>query len=225
MLLTLPPLSERDSSNIGYNPFPNRNIVITGIRDDVTIMNSLQKPKKIELKASDGRGYSFLMKPKDDLRKDFRLMEFNGVIKQYLYSDVDARQRRLNIRTYAVLPLDDECGIIEWVPNLLPYRTTITKMYDLRGKGMSVSKVKEMYCPKQASVNDKRALLEKKLLPSFPPIFNEWFRERFPNPHNWYQARCAYIKTCAVMSIAGYILGLGDRHGKFYLFIYIFLNQ
>lgn len=47
-----------------------------------------------------------------------------------------------------------------------------------------------------------------------PPIFSEYFRERFTTPHNWYQARCSYIRTTAVMSIVGYILGLGDRHGE-----------
>lgn len=30
----------------------------------------------------------------------------------------------------------------------------------------------------------------------------------------WLTARTAYIRTTAVMSIAGYILGLGDRHGE-----------
>lgn len=29
-----------------------------------------------------------------------------------------------------------------------------------------------------------------------------------------YEARTAYIRTAAVMSMVGYILGLGDRHGE-----------
>lgn len=45
-------------------------------------------------------------------------------------------------------------------------------------------------------------------------MLNEWFRERFMAPHNWHQARSSYIRTCAVMSMVGYILGLGDRHGE-----------
>lgn len=45
-------------------------------------------------------------------------------------------------------------------------------------------------------------------------MFSDWFRERFPTPHNWYEARNAYVRTTAVMSIVGYILGLGDRHGE-----------
>lgn len=35
---------------------------------------------------------------------------------------------------------------------------------------------------------------------------------------NRYEARTAYIRTTAVMSMVGYILGLGDRHGENILF-------
>jgi hypothetical protein len=33
-----------------------------------------------------------------------------------------------------------------------------------------------------------------------------------------YNARTAYARTCAVMSMIGYVLGLGDRHGENILF-------
>lgn len=36
------------------------------------VMPSLQRPKRITFIGSDGREYSFLAKPKDDLRKDYR---------------------------------------------------------------------------------------------------------------------------------------------------------
>jgi len=38
-------------------------------------MQSLQKPKKIVFNGSNGLPHIFLAKPKDDLRKDQRLME------------------------------------------------------------------------------------------------------------------------------------------------------
>lgn len=56
------------------------------------------------------------------------------------------------------------------------------------------------------------------ILTKQPPVFAEWFRERFTTPQNWYQARTSYVRTTAVMSIVGYILGLGDRHGENILF-------
>ena len=68
-------------------------------------------------------------------------------------------------------------------------------------------------------------------------MFGEWFLRTFPDPTSWlacyfsemlwalycfvhcrYSSRLAYAHTTAVMSIVGYILGLGDRHGENILF-------
>ena len=63
----------------------------------VEIMNSLQRPKKITLVGSNGADYLFLCKPKDDLRKDCRMMEFNQMINKLLKKHPDSRRR--NLRT------------------------------------------------------------------------------------------------------------------------------
>ncbi|XP_058002257.1 serine/threonine-protein kinase ATR isoform X1 [Hevea brasiliensis] len=55
---------------------------ISGISDEAEILSSLQRPKKIVLLGSDGIERPFLCKPKDDLRKDARMMEFNAIISQ-----------------------------------------------------------------------------------------------------------------------------------------------
>lgn len=49
-------------------------------------MASLQKPKKISLKGSDGKCYTMMCKPKDDLRKDCRLMEFNCLVNKVIFT-------------------------------------------------------------------------------------------------------------------------------------------
>lgn len=58
-------------------------------------MSSLQKPRKITVWGSDGKQYPFLCKPKDDLRKDARLMEFNSMINKLLRKDSESRRRNL----------------------------------------------------------------------------------------------------------------------------------
>jgi serine/threonine-protein kinase ATR len=58
-------------------------------------MNSLQKPKKITIMGTDGKDYIFLCKPKDDLRKDARLMEFNTMINKLLHKNAESRKRHL----------------------------------------------------------------------------------------------------------------------------------
>ena len=64
----------------------------------------------------------------------------------------------------------------------------------------------------------KIQIYRQKLLPRHPPVFSEWFLRTFPDPTSWYNARLAYCRTIAVMSMVGYILGLGDRHGENILF-------
>lgn len=75
-----------------------------------------------------------MLKPKDDLRKDFRLMEFNDIVNHLLLRDAEARQRRLNIRLYSVAPLNEECGLIEWVHDLVGLRQVLMNIYKQRGK-------------------------------------------------------------------------------------------
>ena len=69
MSVTLP---TTPGANVAHNPFPREPVYIAGVDDTVEVMQSLQKPKKIALRGSDGQSYVFLCKPKDDLRKDFR---------------------------------------------------------------------------------------------------------------------------------------------------------
>lgn len=110
-------------------PFPSSQPTIESFLDEIDVMSSLQKPRKIIIMGSDGKQYPFLCKPKDDLRKDARLMEFNIMINRLLKRDAQASLRGLHIRTYWVTPLNEECGLIEWVNNMRPLRDIILKGY------------------------------------------------------------------------------------------------
>ena len=93
------------------------------------IVRSLQKPKKVTVIGSDGQRYVFLCKPKDDLRKDARLMEFANVLNQLFAKAPQSRRRGLYLRTFAVVPLTEDCGMIEWVPNTHMLRGCCTDTY------------------------------------------------------------------------------------------------
>lgn len=49
-------LPNPDFTSSQHNPFPNHYVHIVGIQDKITILNSLQKPRKIQLRGSDGKG-------------------------------------------------------------------------------------------------------------------------------------------------------------------------
>ena len=124
-------------SSGNHKPFHADLPQIIDFGEKIDVLSSLQRPKKIFMVGSDGVSYPFLCKPDDDLRKDSRLMEFNAIVNKLLKKDPDARKRNLNIRTYAVVPLNEKCGLIEWVDKMNAYRNIISKVY--RSKNMITS--------------------------------------------------------------------------------------
>lgn len=75
-----------------------------GFQDEIEVMNSLAKPRKITLVGTDGKMYPFLGKPQDDLRKDARLMDFYAIINKLLQSNSESRRRRLCMSGSSLCP-------------------------------------------------------------------------------------------------------------------------
>ncbi|KAJ5225141.1 hypothetical protein N7468_006366 [Penicillium chermesinum] len=199
----------------GFRAFPRDPTTIEAVLDEAQILNSLQKPRRISIRGSDGKIYNALCKPKDDLRKDQRLMEFNNLINRSLKRDVEASKRRMYIKTYAVTPLNEECGLIEWVDNLRTLREIVIKLLRERGISPNYTEIKHYLneiCGDRT--NTKLHLFTTKILAKLPPVLHEWFVEMFPETEAWFTARLRYTRSSAVMSMVGYVLGLGDRHGE-----------
>lgn len=197
----------------GHNPFPLDAVTIAGFGDDVLVLSSLQRPRKINVTGSDGRVYGLLCKPKDDLRKDQRLMEFNAMINRALHRDIESSKRRLYIKTYGVTPLNEECGTIEWVEGLKPMRDILLQCYKSKGVRLDYGELKILLA-EACSDPSKLNIFTHNIRKRFRPVLYEWFIESFPEPEAWFAARLRYTRSCAVMSIVGHVLGLGDRHGE-----------
>ena len=190
---------------------------ISSFLDEVMVLNSLQRPRKISIRGSDGHIYALLCKPKDDLRKDQRLMEFNAMINRSLKKDAESSKRRLYIKTYAVTPLNEECGLIEWVDNLKTLREILLNSYKQKNVPINYGDLRSLL-NESITTPSKLSIFTDRIIPTFPPLFHEWFVEMFPEPGAWFVARLRYTRSCAVMSIVGHVLGLGDRHGENVLF-------
>ncbi|CAH8665169.1 unnamed protein product [Dicrocoelium dendriticum] len=197
---------------------PDQLVCLTRIEDTVEILGSQTRPKKMTWVGSDGRNYIIVAKPNDDLRKDSRLMELNGMINTFLVKNADTRRRALQIRTYAVIPLSEKGGLIEWVHNTEPFRTIITRLYNEIGRPINWGTMSRVAPLLEDPLPVKRDKYLNKWLPMFPLVFYRWFLDTFHNPSTWYSARECYARTSAVMSMVGYVLGLGDRHTENILF-------
>ena len=211
---TLPTLTDKIKE---HQAFSRDVVTINSFSDEVLILSSLQKPRKLIARGSDGKEYGLLCKPKDDLRKDQRLMEFNSMINRSLKRDMESSKRQLYIKTYAVTPLNEECGIIEWVDGLKTLRDILLGLYRPLGIAPDYREI-ERNCEEALKGDEKMPFFTEKVLGRFPPIFHQWFVQRFSEPTAWFAARLRYTRSCAVMSMVGTILGLGDRHGENILF-------
>ena len=178
----------------------------------VTIVDSMQKPRRIYVIGTDLKRYSILCKPNDDLRKDGKLMEFATVMDRLLQNDFESEKRNLAITSYAVVPLNERMGLIDMVEYVRAIRDIMLTYLQLQGHRFDFGKVKSLLGDPFLALEDKLHNF-KKLKEMYPPVLQTWFADRFPNPVNWYEARNRYTRSCAVMSIVGYLLGMGDRHG------------
>nr|CAB3471467.1 unnamed protein product [Digitaria exilis] len=221
LTVTLPSYDPNMSDQAGFHPFSvSEHPTIAGIADEAEILSSLQKPKKVVFIGSDGVSRPFLCKPKDDLRKDSRMMEFNAMINRLLSKVPESRRRKLYIRTFAVVPLTEDCGMVEWVPNTRGLRHILQDIYITDGKFDKMKtnpQIKKIYDTYHGKMPDDE-MLKTKILPMFPPVFHKWFLTTFSEPAAWFRARVAYAHTTAVWSMVGHIVGLGDRHGENILF-------
>jgi serine/threonine-protein kinase ATR len=212
---TLPTLT---TNVMGHKAFSRDIVTINSFSDKVLVLSSLQKPRKLVAYGSDGEEYGLMCKPKDDLRKDQRLMEFNSMINRALKRDAEASKRQLYIKTYAVTPLNEECGLIEWVEGLKTLRDILLGLYKSRGISVNYKDIEACCDQVKEEAPETLPWFTRKVLGQFPAIFHLWFVQQFPEPSTWFAARLRYTRSCAVMSMVGTMLGLGDRHGENILF-------
>jgi phosphatidylinositol kinase/protein kinase (PI-3 family) len=60
-------------------------------------------------------------------------MEFTSTVDKLLRKDNEASLRHLRIATYHVTPLNEDCGLIEWVDNAVPLRAIIQENLSAKG--------------------------------------------------------------------------------------------
>ena len=74
-------------------------------------------------------------------------MDLNTMINRLLVRDTDSRRRNLHIRTFSVMPLNENNGLVQWVDNTSVLRTILNDLYT-RNYGPELtktSKIGELY--------------------------------------------------------------------------------
>lgn len=114
---------------------------ILSVSSELLAISSIRKPKRLTLFGSGGEEYLFLVKGGEDLRNDERIEQLfilmNSIVRgssndSFLSSDnhaatetVDGKSK-LRTRTFAVVPMSPNVGVLEWVRNTIPLKSIIS---------------------------------------------------------------------------------------------------
>nr|CAD7392941.1 unnamed protein product [Timema cristinae] len=188
---------------------------IAHIQSSLQVITSKQRPRKLCVRGSNGRDYMFLLKGHEDLRQDERVMQLFGLVNTLLLNDPDTFRRNLTIQRYAVIPLSTNSGLIGWVPHCDTLHTLIR---DYREKKKILLNIEHRIMLRMAPDYDHLTLMQK--VEVFEHALDTtqgddlsrllWLKS--PSSEVWFDRRTNYTRSLAVMSMVGYILGLGDRH-------------
>lgn len=190
-------------------------ITIAQFSPTLSVITSKQRPRKLSIKGSDGREYQYLLKGHEDLRQDERVMQLFDLVNMLLEADAETFKRHLSIQRYPVIPLSPNSGLIGWVPHCDTLHSLIR---DYRESRKILLNIEHRLMLQMAPDYDMLKLLEKVEVFEYAlqnttgqDLYKVlWLKSR--NSEIWLERRTNYTRSVAVMSIVGYILGLGDRH-------------
>uniref|UniRef100_A0ABD2W8V2 non-specific serine/threonine protein kinase n=2 Tax=Trichogramma kaykai TaxID=54128 RepID=A0ABD2W8V2_9HYME len=206
----------------------NREITIKSVEDLVSVLPTKTKPKKLIFKGSDGQSYTYLFKGLEDLHLDERIMQFLSVCNTMMSSTNDGGLYRA--RHYSVVPLGPRSGLIQWVDGVTPM-FSLYKRWQQREvalKQTPIQRPTELFHKKLTPLLQERniSIENRKEWPAgvlkqvLTELINETPKDLLANEilcnssnaGGWWQATKNYTYSMAVMSVIGYIIGLGDRH-------------
>lgn len=187
----------------------------------MTVIASKQRPKKISLTTIEGKNQKFLLKSREDLRLDERVMQLFTLVNVLLISDSrSSKNLGFQIQQYTVTPLRETVGLIGWVDGchtmhelVREYRTRRDVQPGL--EHLLMCQIIAYESPKSydnLSVMSKIEVIEFLADHTSGHDIRKAMWAMAPSCEVWIDQRREYMTSLANMSMVGYILGLGDRH-------------
>lgn len=185
------------------------------VQQTLSVITSKQRPRKLSIFGSDGHEYQFLLKGHEDLRQDERVMQLFGLVNSLLARSSDTAKRNLSIQRYSVIPLSTNSGLLGWVPQtdtlhslIRDYRERKKILLNIEHRIMLRMAQDYEHLPLMKKVEVFEHALEHTQGDDLAKIL--WYKS--PSSEVWFDRRTNYTRSLAVMSMVGYVLGLGDRH-------------
>jgi serine/threonine-protein kinase mTOR len=180
-----------------------------------TVIPSKQRPRKMTLRGSDGINYTYALKGHEDIRQDERVMQLFGLVNTLLKNDSESFKRHLTIQRFPAIPLSQNSGLLGWVPNSDTLHNLIKEYRENR---RILLNIEHRIMLQMAPDYDNLTLMQKVEVFGYAmdnttgkDLYRVlWLKSK--SSEAWLERRTNYTRSLGVMSMVGYILGLGDRH-------------
>ncbi|CBY25200.1 non-specific serine/threonine protein kinase [Caenorhabditis elegans] len=188
--------------------------LIHDFSDKVKVLHSNTKPVIIKLTTKTGRIVRLICKKDDDLSKDYHFTKMVEMCNDLLMKDEQTRIQKMTATTYSVIPLGKQGGIIEFMEGVTSFYETLDKLMGMTS-GEWLEKLKFWNTHMKPMGKEERTKYFREVAcKNTPVVMGKWFRIQYPEAGQWFASRKLFAKSTAVMSVIGYIFGLGDRHTK-----------
>lgn len=227
-------------------PEPSFHVKLISFDQTLLCLSSKQRPKVLKMRGSDEKDYKFVVKGGEDLRLDQRIEQLFDVMNTILSRDSSCAKRKLSVRTYAVIPISKQCGIMQFVEDTcvledvikdglahkLPTsgqpisrqdkNTPVGLLSHLRSeyhewiakRGASRNISSESYTNMYRKVGADEVTQKLNVLVSQLPwdALKTGMSRLATSAESFLALRSQFVRSLSVLSICGYIAGVGDRH-------------
>ncbi|KAL3477332.1 armadillo-type protein [Aspergillus californicus] len=179
------------------------------------ILQTKKRPRRMTLKGSNGTSYMYLLKGHEDIRQDERVMQLFSLCNTLLNSDSESFKRHLFIQCFPAIPLSQSSGLLGWVTNSDTLHGLIKEYRESRHILLNIE---HRIILQMAPDYDSLTLMQKVEVFGYAmdnttgkDLYRVlWLKSK--SSEAWLERRTNYTRSLGVMSMVGYVLGLGDRH-------------
>ncbi|EAX90926.1 PIKK family atypical protein kinase [Trichomonas vaginalis G3] len=180
------------------------------------IIHSKQRPRNLIIYDQNGLQHLAILKGHEDLRLDQRIMQFFELINQHISHDFLDESRSLRIIRYQITPISKKAGLIQCVDGA----ETLFSLISNYRTAHNIDPLCENNLFKEFSSANIDYLRPIQRLEILNEAKNEipcddlresiWLKSI--SSREWVTRILNFSQSSALMSVIGYIIGLGDRH-------------
>ncbi|KAL3131372.1 hypothetical protein ABBQ38_007687 [Trebouxia sp. C0009 RCD-2024] len=203
---------------------------VVGFGKMVDVFSSKQRPKKLTIYGDDFRKYEWILKGGEEVRIDQRIEQLFDVMNGLMQRQPGAAAHSLKVCTYDVVPISPSLGMVAFVPGTKPLKALLTdptllppeavaaadNRYStfILTKGGNLERAGPRYERMFRSASRKETVANLEAVQSHIrwDSLREAMLRASGGPEMFLSMRAAYTASLAVVSMAGYVAGVGDRH-------------